>query len=168
MAAPSPWCALSLLALLGFFSVMKLQYDAAVAPQWMSSHRVCSIDKPCWPQVVARCAISTTTGACFGGTVALIVHLLYTRFTTGKGVWVRSPRRSFPTMLSQAALHVDMRCLNSAALPAAACCGGTDSHACCCVHNRASLSMHTLQLPGLMLALHSHPPKLVYKMHPAT
>jgi hypothetical protein len=38
-------------------------------------------------QVVARCAISTTTGACFGGTVALIVHLLYTRITTGKGIW---------------------------------------------------------------------------------
>jgi hypothetical protein len=37
--------------------------------------------------VVARCAISTTMGACFGGVTALLVYMLYSKLTTGKIVW---------------------------------------------------------------------------------
>jgi hypothetical protein len=38
-------------------------------------------------QVVARCAISTTMGGCFGGTVGIIVQLIYTKVATGQAVW---------------------------------------------------------------------------------
>lgn len=38
-------------------------------------------------QVVARCAISTTMGGCFGGTVGILVQLIYTKITTGHAVW---------------------------------------------------------------------------------
>lgn len=38
-------------------------------------------------QVVARCAISTTMGGCFGGTVGIIVQLIYTKFATGQAIW---------------------------------------------------------------------------------
>ena len=41
----------------------------------------------CCMQVVARCAISTTMGGCFGGTVGIIVQLIYTKITTGQAVW---------------------------------------------------------------------------------
>ncbi len=41
----------------------------------------------CHMQVVARCAISTTMGGCFGGTVGIIVQLIYTKVATGQAVW---------------------------------------------------------------------------------
>ena len=44
-------------------------------------------DAACHTQVVARCAISTTMGGCFGGTVGIIVQLIYTKISTGHAVW---------------------------------------------------------------------------------
>ena len=38
-------------------------------------------------QVVARCAMSTTMGACFGGCTGLLVMLIYTKITTGHAMW---------------------------------------------------------------------------------
>ena len=41
----------------------------------------------CSLQVVARCAISTTMGGCFGGTVGIIVQLVYSKLCHGQAVW---------------------------------------------------------------------------------
>ena len=41
----------------------------------------------CSAQVVARCAISTTMGGCFGGTVGIIVQLIYSKLSGGQAVW---------------------------------------------------------------------------------
>nr|AEJ07736.1 ammonium transporter 1.2 [Asterochloris sp. Armaleo 7/29/2003] len=41
--------------------------------------------------VVARCAISTTMGACFGGCTALVVSLIYYRIKEGKIIWDLGP-----------------------------------------------------------------------------
>ena len=41
----------------------------------------------CSLQVVARCAISTTMGGCFGGTVGIIVQLIYSKLCHGQAVW---------------------------------------------------------------------------------
>ena len=46
-------------------------------------NRVCGVRQ----QVVARCAMSTTMGATFGGCTALLVTLVYTKMTTGKAMW---------------------------------------------------------------------------------
>ncbi|CAK0739452.1 hypothetical protein CVIRNUC_001167 [Coccomyxa viridis] len=37
--------------------------------------------------VVARCAISTTMGGCFGGTVGIIVQLIYSKLCHGQAIW---------------------------------------------------------------------------------
>ena len=39
---------------------------------WQPAERICP-----FRQVVARCAISTTMGACFGGCTALVASLIY-------------------------------------------------------------------------------------------
>ena len=41
----------------------------------------------CSLQVVARCAISTTMGGCFGGTVGIIVQLIYSKLCHGQAIW---------------------------------------------------------------------------------
>ena len=99
---------------------MKLESDAAV-------HGRPNLGFPSVPQVVARCAISTTTGACFGGTVALLVHLLYTHMTTGKGIWVRCPGDLPPRFMCWQLFSHALQAL--AGLPAAVCCGGHAPHA---------------------------------------
>lgn len=38
-------------------------------------------------QVVGRCAMSTTMGACFGGCTGLLVMLIYTKIRTGHAMW---------------------------------------------------------------------------------
>lgn len=44
-------------------------------------------DGSSFSMVVARCAMSTTMGACFGGCTALLVMLCYSKFRTGHAVW---------------------------------------------------------------------------------
>ena len=51
----------------------------------------------CIAQVVARCAISTTLGGCFGGTVGIIVQLIYSKLSGGQAVWcARAPSGPSP------------------------------------------------------------------------
>ena len=51
----------------------------------------------CVLQVVARCAISTTMGGCFGGTVGIIVQLIYSKLSGGQAVWcARAPSPPSP------------------------------------------------------------------------
>lgn len=48
---------------------------------------IIAADGSSFAMVVARCAMSTTMGACFGGCTALLVMLAYTKFRTGHAVW---------------------------------------------------------------------------------
>lgn len=49
--------------------------------------QIIAADGSSYAMVVARCAMSTSMGACFGGCTALLVTLLYTKLTTGKAMW---------------------------------------------------------------------------------
>ena len=61
--------------------------DQSPSPLLLFPPPLCSSSLFSLIQVVARCAMSTTMGACFGGCTALLVMLGYSKFRTGRAVW---------------------------------------------------------------------------------
>ena len=57
--------------------ILQMRHARDAGLKWLVHHALMVLSDAL--QVVARCAISTTMGGCFGGTVGIIVQLIYTK-----------------------------------------------------------------------------------------